>query len=691
MVGWAPGFAAQTLVAMAAVSVVYRPSAPGASPARRRLDRVLWLALLAGSCVASTAASGVLLGPTPVLLAVGIAGALDGTLARALLDRSGPPYDLGRVAPPLVLGAGLLLGGLVARAVALDAGVYSVWTGGVPRGGTPPTFDRVVSEIFHAFAPWSALLPFALGRMLVPPPIATTHAGGETGMGAPEAVATAEGSGEPPLRLVLLLWASFGYAATTLYESRYGEATYLPVVALAGCVALAIRDLERSGRGSWAAALVSALFSALLLRDLVLYPGAPAEGLPVGELRAPEVFNPRRDWSVVLGIFIVSALLSLGVDAERRPLDLGAPYRLLRAQWRRGTAFKVWLVAIALVVTASVVTSIVFVTWGESLGLPSQALRWSKRLLWVPLALPALVALVQFVLWAVARLGRYRTVPLLVAGLVVGGYVSQRWLPALSAHLSPRDVYDTYNAKAGPNEPLAEYRVGGRAAAYYARGEVRELQAQAQLVDYLAHDGAERRWAAFPADDLPAVNRAFRQRTKRHLFVADARSARVVLAASRSVPGMANQNFLAEHVLDAPPAHIQHRVDASFEDKIELLGYDLELPHGDYVGAGESFTVTWYWRALRNVPGGYKVFVHVDGQGQRLNGDHDPVEDKYPTRLWDEGDIVRDVQRLSVPPNYRSGDYTFFIGLFSGETRMQVVRGPKDDANRVIAGILRVR
>jgi hypothetical protein len=490
---------------------------------------------------------------------------------------------------------------------------------------------------------------------------------------------------------VLLLWGSLGYAATTLYESRYGEATFLPIVALAGAVALSIRDLERSGRGSWAAAIVSALFAALVIRDFSLYPGSPVDGLAVGELRAPDVFNPKREWAVVLGLFAAAALLSLGVSADRARLDLVAPYRLIAAQWRRGPAFKVWLVTLALLLLGLLAASGVVGVAGERLGLPSQAIKWGKRAGLVPIALPVVAALAQVVPWAVGRLGRYRTAPLLVAGLVVGGYVAQGWLPALSSHLSPRDVYDTYNAKAQPGEPLAEYRVGGRAAAYYARGEVRDLQTQAQLVDYLAHEGPERRWAAFPADELPAINRAFRQRTQRHLFVADARSARVILAASRSVPGVENQNFLAEYVLDAPPARMQHRVDARFEDKVELLGYDLELPHGDYVGAGESFTVTWYWRALRPVPGNFKVFLHIDGQGQRLNGDHDPVEEKYPTRLWDEGDVVRDVQRLAVPPNYRSGDYTFFIGLFSGETRLEVVRGPKDDANRVNAGILRVR
>jgi hypothetical protein len=136
---------------------------------------------------------------------------------------------------------------------------------------------------------------------------------------------------------------------------------------------------------------------------------------------------------------------------------------------------------------------------------------------------------------------------------------------------------------------------------------------------------------------------------------------------------------------------MQHPVHAMLEDKIELVGYDLDLPHGDYVGPGESFTVTWYWRALHASPGSWKIFLHIDGQGNRLNGDHDPVGDKYPVRLWDEGDVVVDVQELTVPANYRPGPYVMFIGMYAGNNRLEVREGPKDTENRVRAGTFMVR
>jgi hypothetical protein len=85
------------------------------------------------------------------------------------------------------------------------------------------------------------------------------------------------------------------------------------------------------------------------------------------------------------------------------------------------------------------------------------------------------------------------------------------------------------------------------------------------------------------------------------------------------------------------------------------------------------------------------VFVHVDAEALRIHGDHDPVDGKYPVRLWEAGDVIIDEQQLEVPSSYAAGAYTIFVGFYSGETRLPVKAGQKDDANRVIAGVLRIR
>ena len=45
---------------------------------------------------------------------------------------------------------------------------------------------------------------------------------------------------------------------------------------------------------------------------------------------------------------------------------------------------------------------------------------------------------------------------------------------------------------------------------------------------------------------------------------------------------------------------------------------------------------------------------------------------------------------FQLEPNFLPGDYTVFFGLFYGDTRYSVTRGPAQD-NRVIGGALRVR
>ena len=48
-------------------------------------------------------------------------------------------------------------------------------------------------------------------------------------------------------------------------------------------------------------------------------------------------------------------------------------------------------------------------------------------------------------------------------------------------------------------------------------------------------------------------------------------------------------------------------------------------------------------------------------------------------------------QTLTVPPNFRPGDYTIHIGFFSGSKRLEVSSGANDGENRARAGVLPVR
>ena len=669
----------------------------------------------------------------------------------------------------VVLGAAVAFA--TVSAVSANQEGYSIWTGGAPRGQTPPTFEMPIEALFHSFAPWSAILPLAVGYVM-------THGSIRVSTSAP---AESDAGATRGVDLAALAWIGLSLGAQSIHSARYGDGAFLAVLGLGWIVASFLRSTEETSRGeSWARGLVALLLIGLLVRDFRGYPGSPVEGLSLRSFTMPEVFNPAGGWAVTLGLFGLAAFFGLASDVTAAPRsfreDMGGtsiagallraavPIDLVRAQWARGRGYRAWLLVGALVLSIFVgfglvavvldlrmrgaddesvlavtggsirtllvvsgvatvllaVASVVmrarpavtetpqrirarrvivtlFALWlgvlvGSAIfggiGANSLAVRVGEALLAVPFVVVILIGLGRIAYHLMTSLRAASLVPMLACAVLLAVWFVVRFHPQASAHFSPREVYDTYNALAAADEPLGEYQVGGRAAAYYAHGEVEELRGESDVATFLARP--TRVWLALPAEQLAQLDRAYRQRANRHIFVADARNARVLLATNQPIEGRADENYLAGFVLDSPPP-MQHPVNASFDRRIDLLGYDLELPGGDSVGPGQSFAVTWYWHCVTSVPGGYQPFLHIDGYGQRLNGDHEPVGGRYPVRMWSEGDIVVDRHELRVPANFPPGDYTFFIGFYSGEARLEVVQGPEDDANRVAAGRLRVR
>ena len=650
MMGEGIGFAAQTWVGLAAFHACTK-----AVSNRGRLTSYAWLG---GGIGVSTLASGVLLGPLPPLLAVGVWS----MLARDTDGRHGVPLGRSIV---VVTGAGLVAG--VVRAVIRDGTDFSFWIGAGAVGGNPPTYDKGLELVFHGFAPWSAALPVAALWVLAPRAKRNTNA--------------------QDLGWMLLLWAAFAYVAWTLFASRYGTPPYLAVVPLAGIVALWLFEIIDEPTARWPAAVVFLLLMALLIRDYALYPESALRGLPVEGLDVPPVVRTAGPWMAVFGLTALSFCLLLVSPATTEKPDAQRVEAWVRRQWARGPVERGWLTITALLLLACLVFG--FLCLVADLRLASVVVRVGSVLFFLPIALLALVFGAPWLQYAYSRLGGARGLPVLFSGVVVAAYVTASLQPVLSQHFSPKAVYDAYEELAGDTgEPLASYRSSSTASRYYTEAPIEEIEEQSGLIDYLQDEG--QRWAVIPSEDLAGLNRKYRRQTGRHLYVADGRNARLLLVAANPVNGRPNKNFIADHVLTRAP-EVQHPLDVSFADQVELLGYDLDLPEGDYVGAGQRFSLTWLWRVTGTPPKGYQVFVHIDGYGQRINGDHVPVNGRYPIKYWEEGDLILDRQELTVPANYPVGDYVIYVGLFKGDERIDVVSGPNDGANRVPAGVLQVR
>ena len=134
------------------------------------------------------------------------------------------------------------------------------------------------------------------------------------------------------------------------------------------------------------------------------------------------------------------------------------------------------------------------------------------------------------------------------------------------------------------------------------------------------------------------------------------------------------KNILTEDQAPTP----QYKVGANFEDKIELVGFDVDGP----LKAGEKARFTWYWKALEDIDENWQVFVHLDSNAEpyRQNLDHVPVGGMYQTSRWKKGQIIKDVQDVTLRADYPAGQATPYIGFWRGKSRMEVANAvPKTD------------
>jgi hypothetical protein len=136
-----------------------------------------------------------------------------------------------------------------------------------------------------------------------------------------------------------------------------------------------------------------------------------------------------------------------------------------------------------------------------------------------------------------------------------------------------------------------------------------------------------------------------------------------------------------EVLLTAAPKP-QFPLDLSFDDKVDLIGYDLEPLRP---APGTSFAVTWYWRVRAPLGEGVQVFTHLaDMSGvTQMNLDAQRgVRVAYPEASWKAGDFIRDQQTVTLPEAWASPVAVFYQGFYVGNRRFEVTRGKHDAEHR---------
>ncbi|MEM1347410.1 MAG: hypothetical protein AAGI01_02570, partial [Myxococcota bacterium] len=249
-----------------------------------------------------------------------------------------------------------------------------------------------------------------------------------------------------------------------------------------------------------------------------------------------------------------------------------------------------------------------------------------------------------------------------------------------------------------PDEPLFRYLTPRRHSSIYLK-DIETLASSRELLERFERD--ERFFAVLPRDRLAQVNFEVRQRTKRNVHVLHARSERLLLISNQLDEGVEDENFVAAAIFEEPPKipfptawkdDSGQDIHATFDDALELLGYGLDRP-GDVpsYSRGEEIELRLYFRVLKHVPSSQQIFIHIDARGNRINGDHYPMDRAFPTTYWLPGDVVVDRKKMKVGAYAQTGVYTINFGFFSGSKRMKVAPKEADAGrNRVTIGKLEV-
>jgi len=740
--------------------------------------RAPWLAMAAVGLFVGMESRGALLGLGVPLLGVGLAWGFARLSARArATDR------VGDVTGAVSLAAGVFVAVMAARAVSGDSKNLDLWIGTLARLPSKyPTFDYYLGAIGHSLAPWSAFLPFALGRLLLTPTPAVADAG----------VVERESLG----RLAVLVGASVAFVGHAYLVARTDLVAFSGPALCAVACAVAIRDLERGASASIAIGVGTLLLAAVLHHDFHELPEKAYQTFGITSAAFPEGFKSTalRLWWVALGGFALCALFTwMERDADRQPFDPASYSRVLRALQEAydGILSFVFLATVAaasfagvvlvlgtrmhahwLPTTSSTVRDVLLNAWWQIAFIPLGAIfgvlfacdvwlwafgrskplsgasisrgfepfeRLFSRLLgangaeklapydgWVALvvvaplmvlALPAGVGLVChelnqslvlslslaipsgvvfFLLMGfLGDLLRHRAPAFALGGAIVGFVLCFVYYPALANQLSPKEIFESYRTIC-PGAALGMLGVGGRTSAYYAGGQPQALSDPQGAYRWLQGGGSERRCLALKAEELPQLNKLWREGSpepRTNLPVLDARSSQILLASSTLAPGEKNESPLSAMILSAPP-NPQHKLDVNMDDKLQVLGYDVVDDRGrpvDAVSPGTASRMRTYYRVLAPVTTEWEAFIHIDGFKRRHNGDHKPLNGKYPMSLWLPGDLIVDDYEFKLEPNFTPGSYQVYFGLFVGDTRLKVKSGPSDGDNRINGGAIRVQ
>ncbi len=572
-----------------------------------------------------------------------------------------------------------------------------LWTdplSGAVSAAKRPTFEAFVHQIGFGLFPLGALVPLAFADLLWHPERDDEPA---IARWAPPALAAwfaacflGPALGAPYGHLALFTGAPVVALVVGTYFARVLRSPPQPLLALAAVILIALLDSNMKHETHFLAdAMVGAKVDAFppqlagwrfarlldfaLLGVLLVYQGGlrrllkPAALLFYPSERPPVFSLPR-----LVGAAAITGIVFL----------------LLRDQFDALVQLKRWhpmkmgaRMAVVVIVTGIAFYGLLFAGWWL----------WSRRLASRPPVETARRLTVRFAAWLEALVEWRPLRSMALLGVLLGwGLFQNIWVAhALTDNFSQKGITEAYSSRAEEDEPLYKYKVNVKNSTFYTR----DLEALTSKAFKAAAKDDGRFFAIIPRDQLARVNSEFRKATTNTLPVLDDRSFRFLLVSNRLGEGDEDRNPITRALVPQLPGDA-HKVAHVFrerkngKDAIQLVGWKM-IP--ERPSAGSPLQMILYWKVLKGMRSDWKVFVHLDAAGQRIHGDHDPVGGLYLTSDWTEGDLIADEHRIVVKRTISRAQFTFYVGLYRGSTRMHVQKGAKDKDNRARLGTVRVR
>ncbi|HMJ15303.1 MAG TPA: hypothetical protein VK524_28000 [Polyangiaceae bacterium] len=196
----------------------------------------------------------------------------------------------------------------------------------------------------------------------------------------------------------------------------------------------------------------------------------------------------------------------------------------------------------------------------------------------------------------------------------------------------------------------------------------------------------------------PRVLQELRQNASRTLLRSGAVLACVVLQAAcaekAEKPRVALEPELMPYVFESVPSNIPNRTFIDFEGKVHVIGYSVEP---EVATPGGKIKLTTYWQSVSPLRPGWSLFTHVltKGGNQVMNVDNEGplrqlvetevgARQAWPPSFWEPGKVYVDQQEFQLDASVKSSEILLAVGIWKGMSRLAVISGPKDRANRGI-------